>query len=740
MAHRAGQEGEGPRANAAELLGQTEWVRSLARVVARDAAAADDLSQEVMAAALAGRAPSGDGLRPWLAQTVRNLARLGRRSSTHRDARERDAATSERAADHARILEEAEAHRAVVEHVMAMDERDRELLLARYFQDRSPAEIARREGRTTAAVSSQLTRAHARLRARLEASGGRERWLAGLGPLLAPTAGPAAATRIASSVLAWSWSLGAVAVSAILLGAFLALRGPGPEATAADVTVLTDEERITGDDPATDVELFDPGAGERTAGAEAAFAAPASLSARVLDAEGAPVTEGHLWIESAAGAALMDEALGDSGAATFRGLPAATPLRAYLSVEGTRWEDPIAELALASGESHETTWTVHLSTRVELRAVDRDGLPVTGQILGLTAKGTTRRRFAQRLGKHDIVQARHCGAESGVAFEGIAPGRYGAGVIDTVLSRRTIEPDGTEVIKLGPRAKDPGCPVTIPIEVPHNLEVLRVDVPVLRGHRIAGRVVDTDGNPLKHVDLCATSDVIGGSLDTTTDESGRFSFGEIVEGSYSLGSESAPDGWVLPDHVEVVSGTEDALLRMVRGGSIEVTVTGPDTDEIWIWQARVGERSTGARGSGPYDLRGGRLDVTLKGLQPGSHWIAAIDANGTRIGAAYPVHVVSSETPQPCTIDLARGLEVEIVNHDPSRSLRGRPHFGDFTAPGGYAAAGGTDVFAAPPGRSTVVLRLDGGTWEKHTVEGAAGERVTIEVGGPVAQPAASRR
>ena len=149
-----------------------------------------------------------------------------------------DAATSERAADHARILEEVEAHRAVVEHVMAMDERDRELLLARYFQDRSPAEIARREGRTTAAVSSQLTRAHARLRARLEASGGRERWLAGLGPLLAPTAGPAAATRIASSVLAWSWSLGAVAVSAILLGAFLALRGPGPEATAADVTVL----------------------------------------------------------------------------------------------------------------------------------------------------------------------------------------------------------------------------------------------------------------------------------------------------------------------------------------------------------------------------------------------------------------------------------------------------------------------------------------------------------------------
>ena len=90
--------------------------------------------------------------------------------------------------------------------------------------------------------------------------------------------------------------------------------------------------------------------------------------------------------------------------------------------------------------------------------MDRDGLPVTGQILGLTAKGTTRRRFAQRLGKHDIVQARHCGAESGVAFEGIAPGRYGAGVIDTFLSRRTIEPDGTEGSNSGPERRTPAAP------------------------------------------------------------------------------------------------------------------------------------------------------------------------------------------------------------------------------------------------------------------------------------------
>lgn len=740
MAHRAGQEGEGPRANAAELLGQTEWVRSLARVVARDAAAADDLSQEAMAAALAGRAPSGDGLRPWLAQTVRNLARLGRRSSAHRDAREREAATSERAADHARILEEAEAHRAVVEHVMAMDERDRELLLARYFQDRSPAEIARREGRTTAAVSSQLTRAHGRLRARLEASGGRERWLAGLAPLLAPSAGPAAATRVASSVLAWSWSLGTAAVSAVLLGAFLLLRGPGPEPAAVDVTGLIEGERITEDDPATDVELVGQEAGERTAGAASASAAPASLTARVLDGEGAPVTGGHLWIESASGAALMDAALDDSGAATFRELPAVAPLRAYLTVEGARWEDPIAEVALASGEPHETTWTVYLSTRVELRAVDRDGLPVTGQILGLTTTGTTRRHFASDIRKRHVVQARHCGEESGVAFEKVAPGRYGAGVLDTLISWQTTRPDGMTVMHVGPEAKDPGCPVTIPIEVPHNLEVLRVDVPVHRGQRIAGRVVDADGNPLEDVELRATSDVIGGSLEATTDERGRFSFGQVVEGSYSVGSEYSRNGWVLPDHVEVESGTEDALLRMVRGGSIELTVTGPDTDEIWIWQARVGENSTGPRGRGPYDMRGGRLDLSLKDLQPGSHWITAHDANGTRIGAAYPVHVVSSETPQPCTIDLARGLEVEIVNHDPSRALRGRPHFGDFTAPGGYAAAGDTDVFAVPPGRSNVILRLDGGAWEKHTVEGAAGERVTIEVGEPAALPAASSR
>ncbi len=250
MANSVRHDGGAARASAAELLGQTEWVRELAQAISRDGSAADDLAQDALAAALTGRAPSGPGLRPWLAATVRNLARFHRRGDAHRRDREQANARSESAEDHARILAEAEAHHSVVEHVLALDERDRELLLARYFQGRSTAEIARRGGRSLAAVSSQLTRAHNKLRARLEAEGGRDRWLAGLAPLLADTCATGARFQPAAAAFASAWTVGAAALVAAVLALFLWIQRPDPSSLPLDIVPTASDDQAKAANPA----------------------------------------------------------------------------------------------------------------------------------------------------------------------------------------------------------------------------------------------------------------------------------------------------------------------------------------------------------------------------------------------------------------------------------------------------------------------------------------------------------
>src|SRR6185503_19321071 len=77
------------------LLAQAGWVRALARHLARDGHAADDLAQEALTAAFAQPPPADWPLKAWLGAVVRNLARLERRGAGAREAREHLAAKQE---------------------------------------------------------------------------------------------------------------------------------------------------------------------------------------------------------------------------------------------------------------------------------------------------------------------------------------------------------------------------------------------------------------------------------------------------------------------------------------------------------------------------------------------------------------------------------------------------------------------------------------------------------------------
>ena len=78
------------------LLGQADFVRALARSLLADAAAADDLAQDTLTAALEGPPLGAGRARAWLGSVLRNLLRERRRGEANRSARERASARVER--------------------------------------------------------------------------------------------------------------------------------------------------------------------------------------------------------------------------------------------------------------------------------------------------------------------------------------------------------------------------------------------------------------------------------------------------------------------------------------------------------------------------------------------------------------------------------------------------------------------------------------------------------------------
>ena len=111
-----------PDATFETLLRQQAWLRRLAASLAVDAAAADDLVQQSLLAAL--ERPPADAERPraWLATVARNLARRFGAADRAREERERVAATSERQPASDEVLERATLQHEVSAALLALPE------------------------------------------------------------------------------------------------------------------------------------------------------------------------------------------------------------------------------------------------------------------------------------------------------------------------------------------------------------------------------------------------------------------------------------------------------------------------------------------------------------------------------------------------------------------------------------------------------------------------------------------
>ncbi|MEM6571338.1 MAG: sigma factor-like helix-turn-helix DNA-binding protein [Planctomycetota bacterium] len=483
-------------------------------------------------------------------------------------------------------MAEADAHRALVEHVMALDEPHRGTLLQRYFRGRTPAEIAAREGVTVASVSSRLTRAHAALRERLERDGGREQWHAALVPLLVSPAVGVRETAASRTLSGWVLASAggkivsvAAALAVALLGGLLLL-GPENRGGGLDVAMPTEDaspargevELAAAADPAAAL----PGDAGRRAAHEAAPAgrATAALRATLTDAGGGPIESAYVRIVGPEGERWISAADGEMD---FTDLPADTELEAFAVIDQVATREPIERFELAPGATAERSWRIPTTVTVRGRTVFASGVGAPHQIAQLIWRRTgSRPRFADA--GDDTDPFARSDEHGEFVIEDVPVGRYWIGAaIDYPLGERferTTDEDGEPIMLRRSKPKRLGCPLYVPLEIVPGAGDVEVTVPVYDDLYISGRVLGPDGAPLVDLRLHARRESTDGEISTDSRLEGAFRIGPLAPGRYSLHCDTdhldwhdASD-WVVEPEVVVEAGVEDVVVRVLRGASV----------------------------------------------------------------------------------------------------------------------------------------------------------------------------
>lgn len=154
-----------------ELTVDDRWLRGLARRVVGDPDVADDVAQETWLRA----SRHGVFARGWLSTALRHVAIQWARGDARRGRRERAAATLERHdVDVAETAAQLSARSALVDAVLALEPVLRDVVLMRFYEDRSFDDVARALGVPTSTAKSREKRALELLRRALERRSGHD--------------------------------------------------------------------------------------------------------------------------------------------------------------------------------------------------------------------------------------------------------------------------------------------------------------------------------------------------------------------------------------------------------------------------------------------------------------------------------------------------------------------------------------------------------------------------------------
>jgi RNA polymerase sigma-70 factor (ECF subfamily) len=269
------------------LLARAARVRALARALCADVTAADDLAQDALVVALerpgSERAPLA-----WFRRVLERLALDRGRSEGARRGRERRVARPEAQPDTLDLVARADLQRRLVEAVLALPEPYREALLERWFEERTPAEIARRLGIPASTVRTRLARGQALLRERLAEREGHA-WLGALAALGGERGSGPLATVGTGGLLVTTGTKLALVASALAAGALWFAwpeRGVSPPASLQPSVAVAPEAESPEDEERA-LQLRSEVVASEVTAPERASASTAALPEELSEAEAA---------------------------------------------------------------------------------------------------------------------------------------------------------------------------------------------------------------------------------------------------------------------------------------------------------------------------------------------------------------------------------------------------------------------------------------------------------------------
>lgn len=231
-----------PQLDADFVLQHAGFVRNLARGLLRDEALVDDVVQETLVKALEKGPRKSEALMAWLRTVTRNLAYKSYRTQARRSAREEVAAREERLPATADMVARGEVLEQLTAAVMELPESAREVILLRYYEGLSHAEIGERLGLAAGAVRMRVHRAQRTLQEALDKSnqGDRSVWmsslavLAGVKPHELLPAGQALPTGAAAGSALSVTAVALASFAALALGVLIWLGGPWASRNTTD--------------------------------------------------------------------------------------------------------------------------------------------------------------------------------------------------------------------------------------------------------------------------------------------------------------------------------------------------------------------------------------------------------------------------------------------------------------------------------------------------------------------------
>lgn len=287
-----------------ELVVHANALRRLARDLLRDPHAADDVVQDAMCTAIAKPPRNVAAIAAWLRQVVTRAASDRRRGERRRKSREEHAAAAvDRGATP--TDDQVELQQRVLAAVQMLAEPYRTVIWQRYYEDRSPRDIAASSREPVKTVKTRLARGLQKLRERLDAShGSRRAWATLAAPLVAP-ASPAGLLFMSTVA---KFGVAAAIVSVLSVSWWLVAGDTAPASSAVTgITAATPAAIVTTartDAPVREV-AADGGGAARVGATQWAFDVvgggqeSAPLAGIVIDLDGRPMAGIELtWNDS----------------------------------------------------------------------------------------------------------------------------------------------------------------------------------------------------------------------------------------------------------------------------------------------------------------------------------------------------------------------------------------------------------------------------------------------------------